>query len=82
MRVWVSFFGLQRELIRTDRIRVSLSEKIRIADDLFGYVRDRYPELSLKKDMVVVTVNNNATSLDHQLRADDEISFIPHIGGG
>ena len=82
MNVSVNFFGLQRTWAQTDRIQVPLSSKIRVVADLFRYLKRRYPELLLRKDMVYVTVNNNISSLDERLQADDEVSFIPHIGGG
>ncbi|MDB9822162.1 MoaD/ThiS family protein [Deltaproteobacteria bacterium] len=82
MVISVSFFGLQRKLVQTDRVQVLLSSKIRVVDDLFHYIKKRYPALSLSKESVLVTVNNYASSLDHELRPDDEVSFMPHIGGG
>ena len=82
MVISVSFFGLQRNLAQTDRIQVQLSSKIRVVDDLFPYLKDRYPSLSLGKESVLVTVNNNISSFDHELLPNDEVSFIPYIGGG
>jgi molybdopterin converting factor small subunit len=82
MIISVSFLGPQRTLAQTDRINVPLSSRMRVVADLFNYVRDRYPDLSLSKGEVLVTVNNQASSLDHKLQANDEISFMPHIGGG
>ncbi|MFC1533928.1 MoaD/ThiS family protein [Thermodesulfobacteriota bacterium] len=82
MIVSVSLFGLQRTLAKTDRIQVPLSDKLRIVADLFGYIKERHPELSLSKEMVLVTVNNHTSSLDQRLCPNDDVSFIPHIGGG
>lgn len=82
MNISVNFFGSQREMVKTDRIVVPLSEKMRVVADLFNYIRDVYPELLLNKDSVLVTVNSNVCSLDYRLNADDEVAFMPHIGGG
>jgi len=82
MIVSVSFFGLQRKLAQTDQIQVSLSSKIQRVADLFSYIREKYPELSLSEEVVLVVVNDHASSLDRRLRANDEVSFLPHIGGG
>ena len=82
MFVSISFLGLQRRLINTDNIRVRISEKIQHISDLFGYLKDHYPELSLARDSVMVTVNNIETSFDYRLKENDEILFLPHIGGG
>lgn len=82
MIVSVSFFGLQRKLAQADRIQVPLSSKIQRVADLFSYIREKYPELSLSEEVVLVVVNDHASSLDRRLRANDEVSFLPHIGGG
>ncbi|MBW1912000.1 MAG: MoaD/ThiS family protein [Deltaproteobacteria bacterium] len=82
MVVSVSFSGLQREQAQTDRIKVPLSDNVQRVDDLFGYIKENYPELSINRGMVLVTVNNHISSPEQGLQADDEVSFIPHIGGG
>ena len=82
MNVSISFFGLQRKLAETDRIQVPLSDKIRRVADLFRYIDENYPKLLLGKEMVLVTVNDNISSMDQKLKDKDEVSFIPPIGGG
>ena len=82
MFVSISFLGLQRRLLNTEKIKIRLSEQIERVSDLFDYLNDRYPELSLNSEDVLVTVNNLESSLDHKLTANDEIMFMPHIGGG
>lgn len=82
MNIFVSFMGLQRKLTRTDRVRIPLSERIEIVADLFAFMTKKYPELLLKEEMVLVTVNNHVSPLDQRLRENDVVSFIPHIGGG
>jgi molybdopterin converting factor small subunit len=81
MVVSVNFFGLQRKLTRTDTIQVPLSNKTRVGD-ILDYVKENYPDLPLSEDTVLITVNNHVSSLDRDLHANDQISFIPHIGGG
>jgi len=81
MVVSVSFFGLQRQLARTDKIQVSLMDKKNVGDVL-RFVLESYPDLPLNEENVLVTVNDRVVPLDRNLRADDKISFIPHIGGG
>ena len=82
MVIYVSFFGLQRKLAQTDCVNVPLSSEIRVVEDLFHYIEVRYPALSLNKKSVLVMVNNNASSLDRELCPNDEVSFMPPIGGG
>ncbi|MFC1841319.1 MoaD/ThiS family protein [Thermodesulfobacteriota bacterium] len=82
MFVSISFLGLQRRLVNTENLKIRLSEQVERVSDLFGYLNDQYPELSLNRENVLVTVNSVESSLDHKLRANDEILFMPHIGGG
>ena len=81
MVISVSFLGMQRQVTQKDQIQVPFLKKMRVAD-VFRHIRDNYPELSLHKEMVLATVNENISSLEHSLQPDDEVSFIPHIGGG
>lgn len=82
MFVSISFLGLQRRLVNTENIKIRLSKQVERVSDLFGYLNDQYPELSLDREKVLVTVNSVESSLDHKLKANDEIMFMPHIGGG
>lgn len=81
MVVSVKFFGAQRALTHTREIQVSLSKNGRV-DDVFVYLMNSYPELPLRKEDVLVTVNNKSSSMNYSLQADDNIVFLPHIGGG
>ena len=82
MVVSVTLFGLQRQLAKTDQIQIPLSNKTNRVADLLNRIREKYPEMSLDQDMVLITVNNHASSLDERLKDNDEVSFIPYIGGG
>ncbi|MBW2610559.1 MAG: MoaD/ThiS family protein [Deltaproteobacteria bacterium] len=81
MIVSVCFLGMQRQLTQTDQIQVPFLKKMRVAD-IFNHIKENYPELSLHEEMVLATVNKNVSSLEQRLQPDDEVSFIPHIGGG
>jgi len=82
MFISISFLGQHRRLIKSNNIRVRISEQIQHISDLFRYLNDRYPELSLNRNSVMVTVNNVESSFDYKLNANDEVLFMPHIGGG
>ena len=82
MFVFISFLGHHRCLIKSDNIRVRISEQIQHISDLFRYLNERYPELSLNRNSVMVTVNNVESSFDYLLKENDEVLFMPHIGGG
>jgi len=77
----VCFLGLQRTLARTDRMQVPLSEETRVADVL-AYVKASYPELPFPENAFLVTVNNKVATMEMILRGNDEVSFLPFIGGG
>ena len=81
MVVSVNFYGLQRKLTHRDNIQIPLSDETRVGDVL-RLVKESYPELPLSENTVLVTVNNNVSTLDSSLQDNDMISFIPHIGGG
>lgn len=79
--VSIKFFGMQRALTKTDGIDMPITEKSRVTNAL-EYVRDRYPELPLDQEMVLITVNHEQASLNTLLKANDTVSFLPSIGGG
>ena len=81
MAVSIQFFGMQRTIAKTDSIHMPFMEKTSVTDAL-EYVRSHYPALHLDKGMVLVTVNQNIVSLDTELRENDIVLFLPHIGGG
>lgn len=81
MTVLVKFFGLQRSLAQTDQVKVPIIEDTRVEDVLY-IISKEYPELSLDRDNILVTVNDNIALHDRVLKPQDRISFIPHIGGG
>lgn len=82
MNISVNFFGAQREAVKTDRILVPISDRVSVVADLFNYIKEIYPDLVLNKEAVLVTVNSNVSSLDYRLKANDDVAFMPHIGGG
>ncbi len=81
MVISVDFNGMQRSTTQTDKIDVKIVNQSKVTDVL-QYVKHQYPELHLDEDMILVTVNQEVASLDRVLEADDEVSFVPHIGGG
>ena len=81
MVVSISFNGLQRKVTSTDKIQVAVSEKTRVTDVL-RYVQDCYPDIPINKDAILVMINNEISNLEQFLKENDQICFIPHIGGG
>ena len=81
MVVSVQFCGVQRALTHADKIQVTILKNGRVSDVLV-YVRDCYPDLPLSEEDVLVTVNNNVSTMNDMLNPNDRITFLPHIGGG
>jgi len=81
MEVSVQFFGAQRTLTRTRNLQVKLPEHGRVSDVCL-YLKDRYPDLPLNEDDILITVNNMASGMNHILSQNDHITFLPHVGGG
>ena len=80
--VSINFLGMHRRLIKSNNISLRISEQIQHISDLFGYLNEKYPELCLNRNSVMVTVNNIESSFDYKLKENDEVLFMPHIGGG
>jgi molybdopterin converting factor small subunit len=81
MVISIDFCGIQRSITRTDKIDISLFDHARVTDVL-KLLRDLYPDLPLDEKTVTATVNLEISSMDRVLKADDKVSFLPHIGGG
>ena len=81
MNVSVNFFGIQRKIVRQDKIWIELGNEARISD-LLQHIRSSYPGLSLNENSIMITVNNRVSSLNQNLNLNDSISIIPHLGGG
>ena len=81
MVVYIEFFGAQRVVAGTASLGMPVTAETRVHDAL-DFVRERYPGLHLDDGMTLVTVNHETAPLDRVLRANDTVSFLPHISGG
>jgi len=81
MVISVDFNGSQREVTRTRNIEIKLKKGERV-NDVLSYVKDRYPDLSISEDSFLVIVNDQVTTKDRILKANDRVCLVPHIGGG
>jgi len=81
MVVSIDFVGPQRTVTRTRGIEMPIDGATRVTDAL-AYVRGRFPDLPLHERHVVATVNSEMTGLDHVLKANDTVVFLPPIAGG
>ena len=81
MRVSIHFHGTQCTITKTDSIHMPITERTCVTDAL-EYVKQRYPDLPLDKNTVLITINQEKASLETLLKENDIVLFIPHIGGG
>lgn len=81
MVVSIDFVGSQRSLTRSRGIDMPIDGTTRVTDAL-AYVRARFPGLSLREGHVLATVNQEMTTLDRVLEANDTVAFLPPIAGG
>jgi molybdopterin converting factor small subunit len=79
--VSVQFFGVQRALTQTSEILVPLLKGACVRDVL-RYIMKAYPDLQLREEDMVVTVNNCISPISRTLNPNDRVAFLPHIGGG
>ncbi|MBC8176034.1 MAG: MoaD/ThiS family protein [Desulfobacteraceae bacterium] len=81
MRVSVQFHGVHRAITRVNEIRLALASNARVSD-LFKHIQCTYPDLQLSQDDIMVSINDQLSTMNHPLNSEDKISFLPHIGGG
>lgn len=81
MVVSVQFHGVQRALTRTHEIQITFLKPSRVRD-LLENIKACYPDLPINEDDFLVTVNDNVSTINHLLKPNDKIAFLPHIGGG
>lgn len=81
MKVSVQFHGVHRAITRVNEIRFALASNARVSD-LLKHIQCTYPDLELNQGDIMVSINNKVSSVNHPLSSEDEISFLPHVGGG
>jgi molybdopterin converting factor small subunit len=81
MVVSVSFHGIQRQLTRRKRLQISLSDGSQVSQ-VIDYVQKRFPELPIRSEALLITVNGCVSTKNQELKQEDQISLLPHIGGG
>ena len=81
MVVFIEFFGSQRVVAGTAGLDMPIAGETRV-HDVIEFVRSRFPGLHLDDGMTLVTVNHETAPPDRILRANDTVSFLPHISGG
>jgi molybdopterin converting factor subunit 1 len=81
LRVKVLFFGRVRELTGIAEEAVEIPHGSTLAD-LFERYAARFPQLAGFRASLVASRNQEFTSWDTYLSADDDIAFLPPVSGG
>lgn len=81
MVVTIELNGIQRNITKTDSIDMPISGNTTVRDAL-DYIRDKYPDLTLDTNLVLIAINNELVPLDRLLKSNDTINILPYIGGG
>lgn len=81
LRVKVLFFGPVRELTGITEEALEVPDGATLADLFDGYAA-RFPRLSGFRASLVASRNQEFSSWDTRLSADDDIAFLPPVSGG
>jgi len=81
MFVSVQFHGTQRTITGVHEMRLPLP-KLGRAGDILGHLRTLFPDIPLNEKEITVSINNKISTMNHTLNPGDNVSFLPHIGGG
>jgi len=81
MKVRVKFFAILRERAGTSMVIKELADGSTVAD-LWHELQKDYTRLDVPGIRLLYAVNQNYVSLDHVLKDQDEVVFIPPVSGG
>jgi len=81
MKVRVKFFAILRERVGAGEITKEMAEGSTVAE-LWKALQQDYPKLNVPGIRLLYAVNQDYVGLDHALKEQDEIVFIPPVSGG
>ncbi len=81
MDVLLELNGSQRSILKKDKIKIRLRGG-RQVKDLISYIQSSMPNIFPRYAGYTVFVNNLPAPFEQELKDNDKISFIPHLGGG
>ena len=81
MRLTVLFFGRLKDAIGHAQESVEIEAGARI-EDLFAQCVARYPGLAAHRKAMAVSRNQEFAAWTTELRAGDEVAFLPPVSGG
>jgi molybdopterin converting factor subunit 1 len=81
MKVTVKFFAILRERVGTGEIIKEIQEGSTVGE-LWGMLQQDYPKLASVKTRLLYAVNQDYVRLDHVLKENDEVVYVPPVSGG
>jgi molybdopterin synthase catalytic subunit len=81
MKIRVKFFAILRERAGTSMVNKELPDGTTVAE-LWQELQKDYAKLNVPGIRLLYAVNQNYVSLEHALKDQDEVVFIPPVSGG
>ena len=81
MQVRVLFFGMLKDFAGHSSEWVTLPEPARLADVLH-HCEERMPRLKAMSASIAMSINQEYASPEAQVKAGDEVAFLPPVSGG
>ena len=81
MKVRVKFFAILRERAGTSEVAKEIAEGSTVAE-LWRQLQKDYPRLDVPGIRLLYAVNQDYVGVDHPLKDQDEVVFVPPVSGG
>lgn len=81
MKVRIKFFAILRERAGTSEVAKEIAEGSTV-EDLWRQLQRDYPKLDVPGIRLLYAVNQDYVGLDHKLKDQDEVVFVPPVSGG
>jgi molybdopterin converting factor subunit 1 len=81
VNVRIKFFAILRERAGLGEVSKEVADGSTVAD-LWRQLQRDYPKLDVPGIRLLYAVNQNYVGLDHKLRDNDEVVFVPPVSGG
>ena len=81
MRVTVRLFARLRDIAGTAELSRDIAPGATI-QTVWRQLAEEYPELGQYERSISSAVNADYARMDHVLREDDEVAFLPPVSGG
>ena len=81
MKVRVKFFAILRERAGAGEVTMEIRERSTVRE-LWNALRREYPGLAPAEMRLLYAVNREYVNLEHVLKDNDEVVFVPPVSGG